>query len=691
MDDQTLRGNISSQLSYFGNRSTLRQGAIGLLNSLGYFSNRTVETTSVGDFVERITRDRKLTPRQISEFDEWSDASIVFQLTSEEIVQQSVLRHTTEFESGRVNSFLFLCVDLVSSVYTRTRLAESARIVNRLFAMPVVILYRHGEMLTIASTHRRSHKKDEHQDVVENVTLIKDVQLDEPRRADIDILSELALPKLIQKGVRNFDELHEQWEQILALERLNQRFYIDLFKWFERACDICRFPDDSTVEGSAQRHVIRLVTRLLFIWFLKEKSLVPDDMFTENFASDVLKSYSRQSSDYYRAVLQNIFFATLNTEIDSRCFAHEDSLPGDRLNQFCYSELISDPESFVTNLEMVPFVNGGLFDCLDVLSSNDEGDRLIDVFTDVPSYQDVLYVPAHLFFDDDFGLFSLFNHYKFTVEESTPLDQEVALDPELLGRVFENLLAAYNPETRQTARKMTGSYYTPRRVVDYMVRESLKDALVSLIGSGAGPEDYWREKLGDLLDHSTSTDYVDQHFPEPQARITLVNAIAELKTLDPAVGSGAFPMGILQTLTMVLRRIDPSNVYWERVQKRWAQRKAILAFNEHDQVSRDEMLNEISATFEKYRQTDYGRKLYLIQNGIFGVDIQPIACQIAKLRFFISLIVEQDPDYHLPNLGIKPLPNLETHIVAADTLVSVNTDDELLEIDDVISIRKKNS
>jgi len=79
-----------------------------------------------------------------------------------------------------------------------------------------------------------------------------------------------------------------------------------------------------------------------------------------------------------------------------------------------------------------------------------------------------LTIPNRLFFDDA-GLFPLFNRYKFTVEENTPIEQEVALDPELLGKVFENLLAAYNPETRETARKQTGSYYTPRAVVDYNV------------------------------------------------------------------------------------------------------------------------------------------------------------------------------------------------------------------------------
>ena len=90
-----------------------------------------------------------------------------------------------------------------------------------------------------------------------------------------------------------------------------------------------------------------------------------------------------------------------------------------------------------------------------------------------------------------------------------------------------------------------------------------------------------------------------------------------------------------------------------------------------DDTERREELHEIDDTFKRYRDSDFGRKLYLIQNSIFGVDIQPIACQIAKLRFFISLAIEQEPDTDADNFGIKPLPNLETRFVAADTLIGL--------------------
>ena len=131
-------------------------------------------------------------------------------------------------------------------------------------------------------------------------------------------------------------------------------------------------------------------------------------------------------------------------------------------------------------------------------------------------------------------------------------------------------------------------------------------------------------------------------------------------------------MGMLHKLTLALRRLDPDNSRWEKLQKERAGERARAAFNTQNQQERDNELKEISQTFERYRDSDFGRKLYLIQNSIFGVDIQPIACQIAKLRFFTSLAIEQEADRDADNFGIKPLPNLETRFVAADTLIGLD-------------------
>ena len=181
------------------------------------------------------------------------------------------------------------------------------------------------------------------------------------------------------------------------------------------------------------------------------------------------------------------------------------------------------------------------------------------------------------------------------------------------------------------------------------------------------------ERLNYLLDYEDAFDDAHDLFEESE-RESLVSTIAGLKLIDPAVGSGAFPMGALHKLTLALRRLDPKNDLWEVLQKEMAGQRAAAAFDTRDQAERDAELDEISATFEKYRDSDFGRKLYLIQNSIYGVDIQPIACQIARLRFFISLAIEQNTSGEAENnFGIKPLPNLETRFVSANTLLALDT------------------
>ena len=680
-----MREALTQALSEFTAGGPLRDRVEALFGVLGYRSKRTVDAEQVKEFIERLEANELLTERQHKLFASWRTAEIIFQVTDDEIAGQAGLFEGVEFDKGRIQSFLFVAVELTDGSYNRTHLAETTRAVNRRFAMPVIILFRHGSTLTLAVVHRRTHKQDSGRDVLEKVTLVKDIRVAAPHRAHIDILAALALPCLIKAGVRNFDGLHAAWERTLDIEELNRRFYRDLFHWFERAVEECRFPDDSAGPGNPERHVIRLITRLLFIWFLKEKGLVPDKLFEEYFAEAVLKKHGPERTDYYRAVLQNLFFATLNTEIDKRAFNKKTPDTHRDFNKHRYRDLLADPDGFVAMLTSVPFVNGGLFDCLDDFTGAKAGGRSIDAFTDNISTQGRdLDVPARLFLDPDDGLFPLFRRYKFTVEENTPLDQEVALDPELLGRVFENLLAAYNPETRLTARKATGSYYTPRHIVDYMVEEALVASLAEKSRPADGDIDFWRARVRYLLDYEDAFDDAGELF-DPEETENVVRAIAGLRVLDPAVGSGAFPMAVLHKLTLALRRIDSGNAHWEKLQKEQAGGRAGAAFDVKDDRARDEELLDISKTFEVYRESDFGRKLYLMQNGIFGVDIQPVACQIAKLRFFISLVVEQDTtDDPNQNFGIRPLPNLETRFVAANTLLSLGTKKQAVLGSDIV-------
>ena len=645
-----------------------------LLATLGYSSERTIPYS--GDPSEFFT-DSSDTESRKNLLKQATSLKLVFQLTDDEISGTRSLFGNDEVEESRAESFYFVTAELQPGTYSRTKYAEMTREINKRYEKsPAVILFRVDTLLTIAFIGRRPHKRDQARDVLGKVTLIKDIRLNNPHRAHLDILSELSLEECAgwianKNKQKNFDGLLSAWLAKLDTEELNRRFYKQLFNWFERAEEKCKFPGrKNKVFLSPQEHIIRLITRLMFIWFIKEKGLIAPALFNEEKIQTLLKDYDPDNGDsYYRAVLQNLFFATLNTETGKRDFSKQTNTTHREFSLYRYKAEMSAPGKLLDLFAQTPFINGGLFDCLDSFEGQKEKGYRIDCFSDNPKHYGKLSIPNHLFFGEG-GLIPLFEHYKFTVEENTPVEQEVALDPELLGKVFENLLATYNPETRAIAGKQTGSYYTPRAVVDYMVDEALVACLAEKVQPNDGDREYLNARLRYLLDYADTFDDADELFFDAE-RDSIIRTIMEIKILDPAVGSGAFPMGTLHKLTLVLRRLDPQNQLWEELQKEKAKQRAGEAFENTDRRQRDEELKDISSTFQRYKDSDFGRKLYLIQNNLFGVDIQPVACQIAKLRFFISLAIEQKPDMRAKadNYGIKPLPNLETRFVAANTLL----------------------
>ena len=680
-----LRGILQSVLAAMPANEFLK-ATKDILEVLGYRSMRTSELSgSVDEFFREFPAPNENTKTE-QEFREHAQSvQLIFQVTSDEIAassQPTIAFDAASFVRGHQQSFLFFAVELKNERYPRGQYAQFTREINKRLSQPTVVLFKTTEdLLTLAFGHRREHKRDPERDVLGKVSLIREIDPVSPHRAHLDILAELSLAECarwmdLHSKPHNFDGLLAAWLDKLDTEELNRRFYGELFDWFKRAAEDAKFP--STVP--AEQQVIRLITRILFVWFIKEKGLVREEWFVQAEMEQLLSNFG--GSDYYRAVLQNLFFATLNTEIGARAFSTRRE-PNHRVfSRYRYKSLIDDVKRFESLMKQTPFINGGLFDCLDDEESRSAGGKRIDMFSDPDPSEGAraaqarrdawreLNVPDALFFDDEYGLFPLLNHYKFTVEENTPVEQEVALDPELLGKVFENLLAAYNPETRETARKQTGSYYTPRVVVDYMVDEALVATLKEKCLPTNGNADDWDTSLRWLLDYADEFNDVDILFNKPEKE-SIIRVIADLKVLDPAVGSGAFPMGMLHKLTLALRRLDPGTKRWEALQKERARAKADAAFDTRDKKERDAELLEISETFRRY-SGDFGRKLYLVQNSIFGVDIQPVACQISKLRFFISLAIEQEVDETAENFDIKPLPNLETRFVASNSLLSLD-------------------
>ena len=700
-DEEIKKREIESALAAIASGDFL-QTSKELLEVLGYRSELTDKLPETVDgFIKELPARNKNTKTEQEFRNNVQSVDLVFQVTSDEITSDQLTLFKLRFDKGNTKSFMFFTVELKDKDYPRGKYAQFTREINKRMVMPVVVLFRAGNRLTIAFVRRRPNQIDESKDVLEKVTLIKDIRLDKPHRAHLEVLFELSLPECTKwmaasNKQENFDGLLAAWLVRLDTEELNKKFYRELFAWFEWAIAEGKFPTDKNRSLDPEEHVLRLITRMLFVWFIKEKRLVREELFNEEKIHDLLKAYDRDTGDsYYRAVLQNLFFATLNTEIERRRFSKKTGDDHRNFSLYRYRDQMHAPDKLLELFSQTPFINGGLFDCLDNFKGIKQGGYRIDCFSDV--HYKKLSIPNYLFFDEGHGLIPLLEHYKFTVEENTPIEQDVALDPELLGKVFENLLAAYNPETGATVRKQTGSYYTPRAIVDYMVEETLVATLAQQVSPTEGDTELWEDQLRYLLDYAQVCDDASEWFDEEETD-GIVQAISKLKILDPAVGSGAFPMSVLHKLTLALRRLDPDNSRWEQLQRDRAGRRARTAFKISNQQERDVELAEISDTFERYRDSDLGRKLYLIQNSIFGVDIQPIACQIAKLRFFISLAIEQEPDGTADNFGIKPLPNLETRFVAADTLIGLQLSETRLLLQDdavqqlieiIVGIREK--
>ncbi|MER9103971.1 Eco57I restriction-modification methylase domain-containing protein [Mesorhizobium sp. M0848] len=759
---------------------TTREAATELFSALGYDSRKTVNLDGApSSFLKFVDRDGRLASKREAQIEKWQRVDFLFQLTNDEIpiLAQGIpelFAGQQDYRTSIIESFVFIAIELADEEWSRGALAGITREVNRLFPMPAVILFKHGRFGSLSVIDRRPSRKDGSRDVVEKrISIVKDINLASPHRAHVDILCDIALSavKVRGRGVpTNFRDLYDGWIEALSAQTLNTRFYHELANWFFWSTKIVEFPaavrardnepnykaKKEAFEAQNQIAVIRLLTRLIFVWFIKEKGLVPDALFDplklsrsrddEGLLKEDVRS-ERDSSTYYKAVLQNLFFATLNTEMSEdrkwRTKGTGGGLDGQYLIHTVYRfrDAFRDPDRALDLFKQVPFLNGGLFECLDrEVSARDlernpdlmkrlvrEGSHdviRIDGFSDRPD--NPLNVPNKIFFaskekvdlsveydsksksaEDVDGLIELFSRYKFTVEENTPVEEEVALDPELLGKVFENLLASYNADTRTTARKKSGSFYTPREVVDYMVDEALVsyferrlvarpavpapgkprqqafdmalpgefDLTVSpkQNGAGAAPAGDLGHRLRNLLSFKESGN------PFSNAETDhLIAAIDNLKALDPACGSGAFPMGLLQKLIHLLHRLDPDNARWKAQNRRPLELRLAAAKQTPDPSRRETEIEEAEAALAKLdhdfsdaNKPDYARKLYLIDKCLFGVDIQPIAVQIAKLRFFISLVVSQKIDREQGNANITALPNLETKLVAANSLIPI--------------------
>ena len=294
-------------------------------------------------------------------------------------------------------------------------------------------------------------------------------------------------------------------------------------------------------------YVKKLMGRIVFLHFLQKKGWLCGDT---NFMLNTF-SQSNRKNDYLESVLEPLFFGILNTE------------PAKREQVFSRNGW---QQRWVGQWANIPYLNGGLF----------ERDAVDDLR---------IVLPENIFSN----LFSFLASYNFTVDENDPDDAEIGVDPEMLGKIFESLLED---------NKAKGAFYTPKEIVRYMCKESLIAYLAS--------------KLPDVNDSIVRT-FVEHHEMQPElepCRDTLSQALRNVKICDPAIGSGAFPMGLLNELWRCREALEPTE-------------------------SRVALKKEI------------------IENNIYGVDIERGAIDIARLRFWLSIVVDSEQAEPLPNFDYK--------------------------------------
>ena len=541
---------------------------------------------------------------------------------------------TARASEGRYTGMMIFAVELQNGVtLTRSESATLTRGFNRIAsAQPVILFIKQGTKLAL-STCERSEYTQQWRDgeKLGKVSILRGINCNNPHRGHIDILNSIG-----DKAYPNYEELYKHWMEVFSSELLTKKFYSELSDWYAWAVQVARFPNDLTTSEDDEKYnhesCIRLITRLIFVWFLKQKHLIPEEFFDERYIKEHFIEefnphdrknllYNPEVSKYYRLILQNLFFAMLNCPIveEGKDIANNRRFRGDsqkgylrdgynvnNLMRYKNEFRSGGADEFVQMANShVPFLNGGLFDCLDKKPEK----LYYDGFSERKESLEQLYVPDWLFFGDEVGqsidlsqwygdrkkknvsargIIDILKRYNFTIEENTPLDQEVSLDPELLGKAFENLLASYNPETKTSARKQTGSFYTPREIVQYMVDESLVAHLKRVCGEDLEPQ--YRA----LLSYSTEETTLDD-----TQRKSIMQAIYNCRILDPACGSGAFPMGVLQQMVHVLRQVDSTNEMWKDFMIDIAVEQSKLAYAEHEEEERKTRLADIEEAFNK--------------------------------------------------------------------------------------------
>ncbi|PIU56902.1 MAG: hypothetical protein COS89_05455, partial [Deltaproteobacteria bacterium CG07_land_8_20_14_0_80_38_7] len=308
-----LKQNIKQAIESFS-KENLTEKSLNLFQVLGYKTKRQfhLSNPTFSEFKECYIESPSAFNEKKALVSEWNYVDLLFQLSEEEIHNQLSFFSTEKVDNTIIESYLFFVIGLTKPQYTRTELSQITREVNKLFKMPAMLLFKYGNNLTLSIIDRRLNEKDESKDVLKKVTLIKDIDINKPHRGHIEILFDLSFDELLRiHNFTNFVDLHNAWKKTLDTKELNKKFYKELSNWYFWAMDNVSFPDDIEKSKNIRNatSLIRLITRIIFIWFIKEKDLIPENLFDCKELGRILKEFlkNRKSKSYYMAILQNLF------------------------------------------------------------------------------------------------------------------------------------------------------------------------------------------------------------------------------------------------------------------------------------------------------------------------------------------------------------------------------------------------
>lgn len=403
-------------------------------------------------------------------------------------------------------------------------------------------------------------------------------------------------------------------ESAFNIEKVTKEFfnkYRELFHRLNEAVETVVKEDDIVRRDFEEKGVNpvdfakKLLGQIVFLYFLQKKGWFGVERKSDwgsgskQFLRELFEKKHGEYTNFFNDILEPLFYEALRLE-----------RPGDYYSRFdC----------------RIPFLNGGLFDPI-----NDYNWWDTDILIPNDMFSNHTRTPEG---DIGNGIFDVFDRYNFTVKEDEPLEKEVAVDPEMLGKVFENLLAVQD-------RKSKGTYYTPREIVHYMCQESLASYLATELEGKVIKEDTETLiKYGEaVVEHDSRVvnegrETERYSFKLPQSvrdHAELIDdKLASIRVCDPAVGSGAFPVGMMNEIVRARNTLT-----------------SYIGING--------------------KRSPYNFKRQAIQHCLYGVDIDPGAVEIAKLRLWLSLVVDEED-----RETIQPLPNLDYKIVQGNSLLSV--------------------